>query len=1096
MKHSFSWLSIISIAITGYLVGMLGFSIWDQPPMLPTPVNWSAQVTWIGLPNPSYRLYTRQTLNLPDRVKRGWLRLSADNDFRLYVNGKVLTQEVSILRNTLGLGGLVQDWPQKLNDFRPFPSLRPEWVYLRAPKDWKMTFYVDLTHYLQPGKNAIAVEVQSSQQHPRLLLEGKIYPVGDLEKAIDISTGSSPWKVSERFQSRQRLHWFDADFPDQTWPLVTTLDPPNEATYSRLSPLVFDRPLTGSWITGSLSPSGETWLRTSWSVSVKPQQAWMRWVAQDECSLLINGLLVHHYPAEDSQTLHLSEVSRFLHPGINTLAVHLTPPLTEDWHVAFNEPPQRKIVSQFWLDGWVENAQGTPQSTIQTDSSWQSLATPVADWELGKGSAEAAIKLNLPDPQHFLRLLEGDSYALNYPHWLWHQSLWWGLGCLFILIYSFLLGAFWQNVAGIKGATLDIGTGLLFPGTMFLSVMELLKHRYGISERWLIFAQPHSDVLILLGFLGVVCLTLLWSCIVNRHLGLSPTPISGVILWSLWFILTWIGAIALGLALADNTAQWPMVWIVASGFILWGLSLLFWQQTQRIWTHGITFWQQHWPQWGYQVVLVAITLGGFILRAYRLDAMDLEADEYTSLDATRGILATGAPVTTSGIWYTRGPIFHYLLALWLRWVGDSTMNARFLSVLFGTATLVVIFFLTRAITGKTGLALVVMAILAIDPWELWYSRFIRFYQVLQFVTLINIWFLIKGFIEGKQKRYQYLFYVGVIIMLLIQEGSLTLLPGLFLCFLCSYFPLEWREDKSIAIGCFAVMGVYAYNIGFFIVKCLTPVVAISTTTDSYLKPRLSDVTGFFTNFFIGPNWMNLIYTVLFIAGLVYFLQYPQKVILCLYTVIGVNLLCQTLLVYVVAARYFYPIYPLFIILSLYGATCLIGTISQPWNQQLSSQRVIQKMTWIFLAILLLGNLEVEKVVGAYSDAIAIRNTEILDYIQSHKQPGDIIISNTSAVYTSIGGLDYYIPHRLSIFDAVYARNGEVIDRWGGGKLLTDLDQLNSILSNHNRVWIHQFDRLQPPKSFLHAKEHNLYKTLGDSQFETFGAQVKLWKPEN
>ncbi|MHC5731747.1 MAG: glycosyl transferase, partial [Nostoc sp.] len=84
--------------------------------------------------------------------------------------------------------------------------------------------------------------------------------------------------------------------------------------------------------------------------------------------------------------------------------------------------------------------------------------------------------------------------------------------------------------------------------------------------------------------------------------------------------------------------------------------------------------QQKWTIWGEWIFLILIVSIGFGLRVYNLGFIDLDPDENTSLDAARGILRTGAPIATSGIWYTRGPFYHYLLALWLRLVGDSIVN--------------------------------------------------------------------------------------------------------------------------------------------------------------------------------------------------------------------------------------------------------------------------------------------------------------------------------------------------------------------------------------------------------------------------------------
>lgn len=1088
MKH-LNWLVSLAIILTlGFLLGVLGCSIWDKTPALVKPVNWSSEAQWIAPPEPTYRFYARNTFSVPDVVQGGWLRLSADNDFILYVNGEVVAQEVSVLRNTLGLAAQNGDSFQHLNDLLPYPSLRPEWVYLASPKNWKLTSYVDLTYHLKPGKNVIALEVQKAQKNPRFLLEGAVYPVMK-GSAINLTTGSSDWKVATLFHTRQQMPWFDPDFPDENWAEAVKIGFPQEVTYSRLSQHLFDRLLAGSWIGGQESDRGEVWLKSSWEISENWQRAFIRWAGKGEYSLLINGLLVNHYQGDEGNTLHLHEVTNFLHKGVNILQVRLARPLDGDWHSSFNGSLPKISPLGFFLDGWVEKNTGEIIASIATDNSWFASNTPI----LGNAQIQSATLLEIPNPQSFDRTFEGDAYLLNYPNYLLHQSLWCLAVIILTLIYAPLLGYFWlDNQANLQNS-LAVGTGLLFPGTLFLIGVSLCKYRYGISERWLLFVQPHSDRLILLTFIAIVLLTLLWS-FWGRDVSKSNQTLTNLIILFLWFSLGLTVCIGFSLAVAQSSYFWEiLIYLGFLGLITVIILTLFPQRIISQLKNLVINIKQIWPTWGHWVCLGIIAIAAFAMRIYALDAMDLEADENTSLDATRGILRTGVPIATSGIWYTRGPLYHYMLALWLRYVGDAAINARLLSVIWGIATLFLVFILTRKVTGKVWLALAVTAILAIDPWELWYSRFIRFYQVLQFTTILGFWLFIKGFINQESKIYQYWFYIVLAAMLLIQEGSITLLPVFAIGFLYFYRPFRLSGDRSIVISSAIVLAIYAFNIIFFAIKCLTPLVALSTSTDAYLKFRLSNITGFFTNFFIGPNWMNVIYSAFFFAGLIYFLKRRDSTLVFLFVSIFLNLLFQTLLVYVIAARYFYPIYPIFVMLAVYSAICIIESICNNLEVTFVSKIPLQKLCLLLVVIIFASNLEIEQVFAAYQDAIAIRNTDIAEYIQAHKKPGDIVISNTSAVHAIQGGLDYYIPHRLSIFDAVYAKEGVVVDRWGGGKLLTNLDQLSHILQNSDRVWIHIFDRPQPPKNPEYSEIYSFYQTLGQPIFETFGARLRLWQ---
>ncbi|MEO0458765.1 MAG: glycosyltransferase family 39 protein, partial [Cyanobacteria bacterium P01_A01_bin.114] len=491
-----------------------------------------------------------------------------------------------------------------------------------------------------------------------------------------------------------------------------------------------------------------------------------------------------------------------------------------------------------------------------------------------------------------------------------------------------------------------------------------------------------------------------------------------------------------------------------------------------------------------RLVGLGLILGlGFCLRVYRLTKEDLDSDENTSYDATRGILRTGIPIATSGIWYTRGPVFHYLLALWLRLVGDSVFNARFFSVVFGTATLLLMYYITQKVTGRVWIALVVMLILAINPWELWYSRFIRFYQMVQFTTLLAVWAFVRGFIDDAGRRYQYVFFGALTGTLLIQEVSLTITPGFLMGYLCFARRFRWRYDWRLWLSALMLITIFAYDIFFFKIKCLTPWTALSASTASYLKPHLLDVTGFFACFFIGPNRLEILYTAFFLAGFIYCLRQQKGLALFLFSFVLINLLVLTLLTFQIAERYAYSVYPLFIMLAVYSAIALTQSLVQALQHGPFNAWPVRAIATVCLVLLLVSNLELGRIAHSYSQAIGRRNTEIFEYIRDHRQPGDVVISPTPSFGpVTIGPVDYFLMGTW-YFDATYWRDGRLLDRWGGGVIVTNLDQLENILETSQRVWIHVDDARQ---SRLSAQMLEYIQTVGKPVYDTFGTSLRLW----
>ena len=77
------------------------------------------------------------------------------------------------------------------------------------------------------------------------------------------------------------------------------------------------------------------------------------------------------------------------------------------------------------------------------------------------------------------------------------------------------------------------------------------------------------------------------------------------------------------------------------------------------------------------------------------------------------------------------PPLHYMLAHLWRFVGDSDLAVRSLSILFGMATLAATYALVRELFGR-GPAFVATALLALHPWHIYISQEARSYPMLWF----------------------------------------------------------------------------------------------------------------------------------------------------------------------------------------------------------------------------------------------------------------------------------------------------------------------------------------------------------------------------
>lgn len=1089
-------LAVSLLILLGCLLGMLAWVCFSPVSVPAQPVQWQPSTRWI-MPNaPRHRFYLRYTATLADYPKGGWLRLSADNDFVLYVNGRAIAEEYSyfgrIPRNSLGLGKYFSEMTQTLSDSGPYDLKTGDIIQASYTRDWKLTGYFDLTRYLKLGKNVIALEIQASHLHPRLLTEGKIYPTSDTSAFISLNTGSARWRLSPLPVNRQKLKWFDIDYPDHDWqaPKQMTVD---EQTYSRMSPTVFDRLIQGQWITGNENAHGEIHLQRHWTLSSSPKRAFVRLAGDGPFSFVVNNQLVHQADTDDPSHLSIYEITRLLHPGINTLSARLVKPLAPEW-LSEQERPL-----SFFLDGWTENRREQIENELVTNNTWQSLATTDGGHD---ADIYQASFVQTPISHTFNRDYRGDSTQTYIGQYLVTQGIWMGTGILVTLGLVWSLG-YWisqQTKSNLQHIRRDnqprplfLGLGVLTPGLLFLCIVGLLKHRYAEAERGIFFNLAGTNSLILLIFICLIVLTVMWVC--------RPRPAGWPHRVALLFLAGWLLCTSLSIIL---TSYLPLLLVTSGGLIYYASNTLTQQSLYpdlRYYLHPQAWYIAN-PRY-YHWLLGAILCLGFCLRAYDIGFNDLEPDENVSYDAVRGILRSGAPIATSEIWYTRGPFFHYPLALWLKIVGLSPENARMWSVLWAIGTLIMVFVFTRLISGKVWIALVATLVLAIDPWELWYSRNVRFYQQTQFLFLLSYWSYYRGFIEasvqthGPKRWYQYICCISLASILLTQEVTMTLLPGFTLGALYFYRPYQWRSDWRVLISSFMTSSLFVFNAMVFSIKCLTPLVGLSSMTTGHLKFQVANITFFGTDFFIGFNRMHTIYTLLFLGGWLYFCCKKDGRTLFLFNTVLLNVTFVTVLVSLKASRYTYPFYPLFSLLSIYSAFTLAQWLGNQLQRWVGDLMPMKGVAIAATALLLLGNIEPDRILASYSESLTPRHLQVSKYIVDHKQPGDVVISNTPSVHANVlKGADYYVPHRMSFFDAVYLHNGRLIDRWEGRRVLTSSDQLEHVLNHANRVWIQVFHQPQLPRDAELAKFYDTLQTISQPILDTYGTSLRLWERDD
>jgi len=143
--------------------------------------------------------------------------------------------------------------------------------------------------------------------------------------------------------------------------------------------------------------------------------------------------------------------------------------------------------------------------------------------------------------------------------------------------------------------------------------------------------------------------------------------------------------------------------------------------------------------------LILITIWGLFLRIYYGGVQSFWIDESFSVNAAIGIMQDGTPHLASGVSYWRGALHTYPMSLFM-WLGSHTeFSARLPSMLLGTATIPVVFFIGQRVAG-TAVGLAAAALIAFADIEIAWSRQARMYQQLQFFTMLSLYGYMRAFV--------------------------------------------------------------------------------------------------------------------------------------------------------------------------------------------------------------------------------------------------------------------------------------------------------------------------------------------------------------
>ena len=151
------------------------------------------------------------------------------------------------------------------------------------------------------------------------------------------------------------------------------------------------------------------------------------------------------------------------------------------------------------------------------------------------------------------------------------------------------------------------------------------------------------------------------------------------------------------------------------------------------------------------VIIFALTAIGFYLRFNNLGDNSFSNDEAITTYAAIGVLEHGTPILPSGIEYTRALLNSYLIALSFNTFGISEFSARFVSVIFGTLTIPLVYLLGKELGRRTGL--IATLLMTFSVFEIAVAQEARMYAQFQFFYLLTAYLFYLSLKKNNSKLF-------------------------------------------------------------------------------------------------------------------------------------------------------------------------------------------------------------------------------------------------------------------------------------------------------------------------------------------------------
>ncbi len=208
------------------------------------------------------------------------------------------------------------------------------------------------------------------------------------------------------------------------------------------------------------------------------------------------------------------------------------------------------------------------------------------------------------------------------------------------------------------------------------------------------------------------------------------------------------------------------------------------------------------------LLLLLIFFSAFFLRFYHLDQIPngLNKDEtaigynaYSILKTGRDEYGVKMPLYFKSFNDYKLPVYIYTTVASIKLFGMTPFAIRFFSAISGFFTVLFLYFFLKDLSKRTAIAITASALLAINPWHIFFSRAAFEVNVAFMFTLLGVWMLIKS-MQSQKIIYLFLSIITFGIAMYTYNVTRVTSPLLFVLLLLFYRKDIMRFNKKALVA--------------------------------------------------------------------------------------------------------------------------------------------------------------------------------------------------------------------------------------------------------------------------------------------------------